>query len=73
LSDKLDIVGAGVAVLVDDVVADPFAIEKEDPNSVRTGGSKAVAASTSRCGGFPPLLRLRDRNSGNVGGRVGSR
>jgi hypothetical protein len=30
LSDELDIVGADIAVLVDDVVADPFTVEEED-------------------------------------------
>jgi hypothetical protein len=34
LSDELDIVEAGVTVLVDDVVADSFAIEEEDPDPV---------------------------------------
>jgi hypothetical protein len=38
LSDELDIVGASVTVLVDDVVADPFVIEEEDSDPVRTGG-----------------------------------
>jgi hypothetical protein len=34
LSDELDIIGAGVAVLVDDVVADPFTAEEEDLDPV---------------------------------------
>jgi hypothetical protein len=73
LSDELNIVGTSVAVLVDDVVVDLFTVEEEDPDPVRTGGSGAVAALTARCGGFPPLLHLRDQNSDNVGGRVSSR
>jgi hypothetical protein len=73
LSDELAIIGAGVAVLVDDVVANLFTVEEEDLNPVRTGGSGAVAALMARCGGFPPLLRLMVQNRGNVGGRVRSR
>jgi hypothetical protein len=73
LSNELDIVGADVAVLVDDVIVDPFAVEKEDRDLVRTGGSRAVAALTTQCRGFLPLLRLRDPNSGNVRWRVRSR
>jgi predicted peroxiredoxin len=34
LSDELDIIEAGVAVLVDDMVADLFTIEEEDTNPV---------------------------------------
>jgi hypothetical protein len=34
LSDELDIVGADVGILVDDVVADLFVIEEEDPDLV---------------------------------------
>jgi hypothetical protein len=73
LSDELDTIEAGVAVLVDDMVADLFTIEEEDTNPVRTGGSGVAVALTARCGGFPPLLRLRVQNSSNVGGRVRSR
>jgi hypothetical protein len=66
LSDELDIVGADVAVLVDDVVVDPFTVEEEDPDPVRTGGSEAVVVLTAWCEGFIALLRLRDQNSDNV-------
>jgi hypothetical protein len=72
LFNELDIVGASVAVVVDDVVADSLAVEEEDLYPVRTGGSEAVTMLTAWCGGFPPLLRLRNRNSGNVGGIVRS-
>jgi hypothetical protein len=72
LSDELDIVGADVAVLIDDVVVDPFTVEEEDPDPVRTGGSEAVVVLMARCEGFIPLLRLRDQNSGNVKERVRS-
>jgi hypothetical protein len=72
LSDELDIIGAGIAVLVNDVVADPFTVDEEDLDPVRTSGFGVVAVLTARCGDFPPLLRLRDQNIGNVGGRVRS-
>jgi hypothetical protein len=62
LFDELDIVGADVEVLVDDVVADLFGVEEEDPDLVLVGNSEAVATVTARCGYFPPLLRLSDRS-----------
>jgi hypothetical protein len=72
----LDIVGAG-KVLGDEVVEDPqctlLNIEKEAPDPVRAGDSGAAAVSMTRCGGFLPLLRLRDRISGNVGVGLRSR
>jgi hypothetical protein len=68
-----DIIGADVEVLIGEVVADLLAIEEEDLEPVQTGGSGVVAVLTAWCGGFPSLLRLRDQNSSNVGGRVRSR
>jgi hypothetical protein len=62
-------------LLVDDVVADPrhdvwLDVGEEGPDPVQIDDSGAAAAWTAWCGGFPPLLHLRDRISGNVGVRV---
>jgi hypothetical protein len=67
--------GADVVVLVDDVVEDPchsvqLDVGEENPDPVQTIDSRATAW-TVRCGGFPPLLCLKDWISGNV--RVGVR
>ena len=54
MSDELDIVGAGVEVLVGEVVADPGRRSREHgPSRIQ-----------KRCGGIPPLLRLSDRCRG---------
>jgi hypothetical protein len=45
LFDELDIVGADIGILVDDVVADLFVVEEEDSDLVRTGGFGVVAAT----------------------------
>jgi hypothetical protein len=44
LSDELDIDEAGVAVLVDDVVADLLAVEEKAPDPTKAGVSGVVAA-----------------------------
>jgi hypothetical protein len=59
-------------LLVDNVVADPrhgvrLNVGEEDPDPVQIDDSGAAAAWTTWCGGFPPLLHLIDRISGNVG------
>jgi hypothetical protein len=41
---ELDIVGVGIEVLVDEVVADPLDVEEKAPDPARAGDSKAVAA-----------------------------
>jgi hypothetical protein len=59
LFDELNIIVAGVEVLVGEVEADPrrapLGVEEEGPDPVQAGDSRAVAAVTMRCGGFPPL------------------
>jgi hypothetical protein len=45
----------------------PLGVEEEGPDLVQACDSEAVAAVMARCGGFPPLLRLRDRYDGDVG------
>jgi hypothetical protein len=62
LSDELDIVGAGVEVLVGEVVADPRATVE----GARTAPDPVKAGFPKRCGGIPPLLRLSDRCESNV-------
>jgi hypothetical protein len=52
-------------VLVNDMVADPrhdvwLDVGEEGPNPMQIGDSRVVAAWTVRCGGFPPLLHLRN-------------
>jgi hypothetical protein len=65
-------------VLVDDVLADPrhgvrLDVGEESLYPVQTVDSGAAAMWTARCGGFPPLLRLRNQISDNVGVGVRSR
>jgi hypothetical protein len=65
-------------VLVDDVLANPchgvrLDVGEESLDPVQTIDSRAAAAWTTRCGGFPPLLHLRNRISDNVGVGVRSR
>jgi hypothetical protein len=79
LFDELDIVGVGIEVLGDEVVAapqrTPLGVEEEAPDLVRAVDSGAAAAAaaawTARCEGFPLLLCLRDQINDNV--RVGVR
>jgi hypothetical protein len=75
LFDELDIIGVGIEVLDDEVVAapqrTPLSVEEEAPDLVRAVDSGAAAAWTARCEGFPLLLCLRDQINDNV--RVGVR
>jgi hypothetical protein len=77
LFDELDIVGADIEVLGGEVVADPqrtpLGVEEEAPDLARAGDSRAAATWTTRCGGFPSLLRLKDQISNNVRLEVRSR
>jgi hypothetical protein len=71
LFNELDIIVAGVEVLIGEVEADPrcapLGVEEEGPNLIQADESEAVAAVMTRCGGFPTLLRLRDQSFENVG------
>jgi hypothetical protein len=60
LSNELDIVGAGVEVLVGEVEVDLRGVGSGRTNSAGSGDLKW-------CGGFPPTLRLSDRSEGDVG------
>jgi hypothetical protein len=62
LSDELDIVGAGVEVLVGEVEVDPRGVGSGRTNSTGSGESRGPEAVALQCGGFPPPLRLSDRS-----------
>jgi hypothetical protein len=68
---KLDIIVAGIEVLVGEVEANPrrasLGVEEECPDPIQADDSRAVTAVMTWCGGFLPLLHLRDLSNGDVG------
>jgi hypothetical protein len=68
LFDELDIIVASVEVLVGEVKAVHRGGSAQrrgtTPDLARVGVSEAVAVWMTRCGGFPPLLRLIDQIRG---------
>jgi hypothetical protein len=65
---KLDIIVVGIEVLVGEVEANPrrasLGVEEECPDPIQADDSRVVM---TWCGGFLPLLHLRDWSNGDVG------
>jgi hypothetical protein len=62
LSDKLNIVGAGVEVLVGEVEIDPQSVDSGRTNNTGSDESRGPEAVALQCGGFLPPLSLSDRS-----------
>jgi hypothetical protein len=67
LSDELDIDVAGVAVLVDDVIADLLDVGEKTPDLAKAGSPGWWRREGRQCEVFPPLIRTNDWISGDVG------